>query len=227
MPTSLVQDKVQQAIAILQEQKVDLWLTFVRETSAFADPALGMIFGSGLTWHSALLIGRKGNRIAIVGRFEAETASRTDAYDEVIGYDQSIRPELLKALKRLNPKQIAVNFSVNDPNADGLSHGLFLSLQEYLADTPFADRLVSAETILSALRGRKTPGEVARIRKAVETTDKIYQRAFTHLKPGLTERQIAEFMHQQLTRGQHRARVAGRPRRARDVTRPARPPAAL
>lgn len=198
MPLTLVQEKVQQAIAILKEKKIDLWLTLVRETSAFRDPALDLIFGPNLTWHSALLIGRRGERIAIVGRFEVETAQRTGAYEQVIGYDQSIRPELLQVLRRLNPKQIAVNFSVNDPHADGLSHGLFLSLQEYLRDTPFAGRLVPAESILAALRGRKTAGEVARIRKAIETTEKIYQRAFAHLKPGLTEKHMADFMHEQM-----------------------------
>ena len=68
----------------------------------------------------------------------------------------------------------------------------------YLTQTPFASRLVSAEAIIGALRGRKTPSEVARIRQAAATTEEIYRRTFAFLQPGLTERQVGEFMHRQM-----------------------------
>ena len=195
---TLIQEKVFQAISILSELEIDLWLTFVRETSSFADPVLPFIYGADLTWHSALLITRGGERIAIVGRFEAETARRTGAYKQVIEYDESIKPILIEVLKRLNPRKIAINFSENDPVSDGLSLGMFRILQSYFDDTPFVDRLVSAEEIIAALRGRKTPDEIARIRSAVAVTSEIYQNTYNQIKPGTSERQIAEFMHAQL-----------------------------
>ena len=39
---TLIQEKVDQAIGILQEQQMDLWLTFVRETSGVSIPFLDM-----------------------------------------------------------------------------------------------------------------------------------------------------------------------------------------
>jgi Xaa-Pro aminopeptidase len=68
-------------------------------------------------------------------------------------------------------------------------------LCEYLAGTPYADRLVSAEPVINALRGRKTPAELARIRKAVEITNEIYDKTFAFIKVGMTEIEVGEYMH--------------------------------
>lgn len=195
---SLVQEKAQQAIDILKELDLDMWLTFVRETSAGSDPVLPLIYGVDLTWQSALIFTRSGERIAIVGRFEAEAARRTGVYDTVIYYDQSIKPELLNQLERLDPAQIAINFSIDDVHADGLSLGMYRLLCRYLEGTPYLSRLVSAEKLHSALRGRKTPQEIARIRKAIETTSSIFERTINHIKVGMTEEDVSDFMHAQL-----------------------------
>ena len=58
----------------------------------------------------------------------------------MIPYVESIQPPLVDTLKRLDPKTIAVNYSLDDVKADGLSHGMFLLLQEHLAGTPYRDR---------------------------------------------------------------------------------------
>ena len=196
--TTLIQEKVQQAVAILKEKDIDLWMTFVQETSAVLDPVLPLIYGATLTWQSALIITRTGETIAILGNLEAEAARRIGAYQEVIGYDKSIQPELVRIMQRLNPKQIAVNTSINDPTADGLTHGMYQQLNNYLAKTPYFERLISAEGIIMALRGRKTPTELACIRNAVDTTEEIYRRTFDYLQPGMTEKKVAQFMHAQI-----------------------------
>jgi Xaa-Pro aminopeptidase len=200
--TTLIQEKVQQSIGILQEKKIDLWLTLVRETSLSVDPNLPMIYGADLTWQSALIFTKNGERIAIVGRFEAETARRTEAYSEVIHYDEAFKPALLQVLNNLEPKTIAINYSVNDPVADGLSHGMYQLLMGILEGTPYINRLVSAEQIIGALRGRKTSVEIEWIRRAVATTEEIYKATFEFIQPGMSECQIANFMHNQIkTRG--------------------------
>lgn len=193
-PYALVQEKVTQATAILQEQGIDLWMTFVRESSAAGDPMLPFIYGHDVTWQSAFLITRQGQRIAILGHYDAENARRTGAYDEVITYHQAFSEALLPVLQRLDPAHIALNYSTTDVHADGLSVGLYRLLQEYLQGTPYAGRFVSAETIIGALRGRKTESEISRIEQAVQTTLAIYDRTLAHATVGMTERQVGDFM---------------------------------
>lgn len=101
---TLVHEKIEQTIGILQEQNVDLWMTFVRETSAVRDPALDFIYGHDVTWQSVLIFTKSGKKIAIVGRYDGETVQRIGAFDEVILYDTAFSQPLLEVLNRLNPR---------------------------------------------------------------------------------------------------------------------------
>ena len=120
---SLIHEKTAQAIQILKEKEIDLWMTFVRETSGVRDPVLDFILGPGdLTWESALIFTRAGQRIAIIGRFEREAVERLGVFDEIIVYDTALSGILRETLARLNPGQIAANFSHNNVHAAGLPH---------------------------------------------------------------------------------------------------------
>jgi Xaa-Pro aminopeptidase len=192
--SSLVHEKLDQAVEILREQDVDLWLTFVRETSLTNDPCLELIAGTYSVWTGAFIVSATGERVAIVGRFDAPSVDQVGGYD-VIGYDESIKPSLVETIERLGPHSIALNFSRSDPAADGLTHGLWLELQETFAGTPFADRFRSSEAIVNALRGRKSSGEVDRIREAVRETEEIFDVVTASLRPDLSELEIADVMH--------------------------------
>src|SRR5690606_8970033 len=160
MVSSIVKEKIEQAIKILNEKNVDTWITFVRESSTTRDPILDMIAGINFTWHSALIINKDGDTTAIVGSIEIDNLKSTDYYQNVIGYVQSIRESLLEYLKKKNPGKIAINYSKNSVLADGLTHGMYLILQDYLKGSGFEDKLISSEEIISALRGRKSPTEL-------------------------------------------------------------------
>jgi Xaa-Pro aminopeptidase len=193
---NLIDEKVTQAIEILQEKEIDLWLTFVRETSGVRDPVLDFLLGPGeLTWESAILLTRSGERIFILGRLEAEAVERLGVYQTILPYDTAVSGVLRETLAGLDPRQIAVNYSPNNVHADGLTHAMFLKLQTYLAGTPYADRLISAEGVISSLRGRKTTAETAKIKKAVEITGEIFQKTFAFLRAGMTEKEVGAEMH--------------------------------
>lgn len=195
---AIIREKTEQAVGALQEQKIDLWITFVRETTHVKDPMIDLLVGFHLTWPSALMIHRNGERVAIVGRYDVPNMKRLGAYSRVVGYDQSIQPLLLEEIQRWNPRKIAINYSESDPAADGLSYGMFRLLSRMLAATPYGSRLISAEQLIAALRGRKTRSEIALIEAAVVYTEDMLQ-AVTHLlRPGTSDLDIANFLHQSM-----------------------------
>jgi Xaa-Pro aminopeptidase len=188
-------EKLAQAIQILQELNLDAWLIFARETEETPERAWELLAPGMVVWESALLLTKHGDRIAIVGQGDDDAYRKSGWYSEVHSYVQSIRELLRATVTRLDPQQLALNFSESNPNADGLTHGMFLTLQKILRDTPYPARFISADPILSRLRGRKTAEELRRIRAAIKRTLLLFDETTALLKPGLSEKQIAEHFH--------------------------------
>ncbi|MHA1114602.1 MAG: M24 family metallopeptidase [Candidatus Heimdallarchaeaceae archaeon] len=191
----LIKEKVNQAIAILQELDIDMWLTYVRKTSEIHDPSLFFLTDSTwLTWQTCFILTKEGKKIVIVGRYDAPNIEKQEIYDEIILYDLGIKDELLNILGRYKPKTIAINYSEDNVAADGLTYGLFLKLRKILEDTPYKDRLVSSEKILSALRGRKTPEEVERIKQAIKISEIGHELLKDSIQLGMTETDLANIL---------------------------------
>jgi Xaa-Pro aminopeptidase len=191
---SIYKEKIQQAIQILNELNIDMWLTYVRETETIRDPSLDLILGTNCTWQSAFIITKSGETIAIVGSLDVANIKSKNLFNEVIGYVQGIKDDLMKVLEKFNPQKIAINFSRNSNLADGLTHGMYLDLIDKLNGSPFVDRLVSSEEIISLLRGRKSPTEIELMKEAIKITLEIFDLVSKFIKPGVSEKQIAEFI---------------------------------
>ncbi len=189
---SLIQEKIAQAAGILRELDVPCWLTFVRETGINGDPVMPFLAPSHVTWHSAFLVMADGEAHAIVGEFERKTLEETGAYRRVEGHVQGAKAPLLEFLRSRNPSSIAVNYSIDSEVCDGLTHGMYLTLQAWLAEIGFEGRLVSAERVISTLRARKTDEELSRMKTAIGLTEDIFAKVGRFLAPGVTERDVAE-----------------------------------
>lgn len=189
-------EKLAQANQILQELDVDAWLIFARETEETPERAWELLAPGMVVWQSAMLLTKKGDRIAIVGKGDDDEYRRRGWYTEVHSYVQGIGEILRETLTRLDPQQLALNYSESNPNADGLTHGMYLTLQKILQETPYAERFSSADPILSRLRGRKTPEELKRIRAAIERTLILFDETTARMKIGFSEKQIAQHFHE-------------------------------
>lgn len=201
--SGLTAAKLSQAAGLVAASEADVWLVFVRETAEGGDPVLPLIVEGGLTWQSALIVAASGRRVAVVGNYDADALRSSGDWDEVVPYVQGIRSDLVSALDRLvpdlpRPPRIAVDFSLDDPKADGLTHGMYLLLQDLLEATRFEGCCVSAESIVSGLRGRKVPEEVRRLRGAIRETEEIFREIGAHAGLGLTEREIFGFAQERI-----------------------------
>jgi len=198
MKALLVKEKVGQSVEILEEFNVDCWITFVRESSIMRDPMMDFLCEANMTWHSAFIITKSGATYAIVGQMEKQTIQDMKIYQNVYGYVEGIKEQLLKTLKEINPSTIAVNYSENSEVCDGLTHGMYLTLRKLLAEIGFESRIVSSEKIASSLKARKTATEVDRMKKAIRHTLEIFSLVRGYIQPGKTERQIADFMSREV-----------------------------
>lgn len=196
--TGLVAQKLQQATDILDEVDIDLWLVVARESDVLGDPSLPLIVGTSVTWESAFLISRTGEHKAIVGTGDVENVRQTGAWSDVEGYVESLGPPLKAAVASLDPGSIGLSYSTDNSMADGLTYGMYLELERFLGDTPYWTRVCSAELVASRLRARKSHEEIDRIQTAIKTTERIWDELAAWLKPGVSERDISDFMHSRL-----------------------------
>jgi Xaa-Pro aminopeptidase len=188
----LVVAKVKQAIDLLVEFDLPVWIVqFARETYEHPEPVQRLAVGTSVTWPAAFIVSAAGDSIAIIGTGDAENVRRVGAYEEVIGYVKDVAQPLRDVLDRLAPARIGLSYSIDDDSADNLAHGMYLMLQACLRGTAHAERLVSADHVLVALRARKLPQEINRIRGAIDTTLNILDEVEAIIAPGMTEIEIA------------------------------------
>ncbi len=153
-----------------------------------------LVVGTTVTWISAFVIPAQGEKTAIVGTYDVPNLQNTGNFERVLDYVGSPKDALLDTLRRTDPQSIAINISKSDKMADGLTTGLYLKLLEYLAGTPYAERLVPSDKLVSGVRGRKSPSEIARIRAAIDTTLGIFEQVAAFIKSGQTEAEIHRFV---------------------------------
>lgn len=192
---SLVEEKVSQAIEILNEVDIDVWLTYVRKTSEIPDPSLPFLLNKQfLTWETAIILSQEGKKIAICGRYDVPNIEAVDVYQKIISYDESIKTSLQNTLYSLNPSSIAVNYSQDNVAADGLTHGMWKKLQSMLKETQLLEQLTSSEPIISKLRGRKTATELERTKKSVRISQEGHTKLTNFITLGTTEQEIEEWL---------------------------------
>ena len=171
----------------MDKRGVDMWITFSREGNE--DPLAEDLQFDHLTWRSAAVIERDGERTAIVGSLESELVRSRRMYHKVIGYGrEGAAPALRELVSKRRPKRIAVNTSRDLGAADGLSSGMERYLRTALK--AYAKSFVSAEDIAIALRAKLIPEEVELLAKSIRECEGIYDELEQEIRPGRTDKQV-------------------------------------
>lgn len=187
-----IKQKIDQTFQVLEELDIDLWLVLCRETEVNSDPAMELVVGHNVVWTSAFIYSKKKEAIAIIGNLDKNDFERSGCFTEIIPYVEDFGKILKAKLKAMNPGKIALNYSLDNVSADGLSLGLYKMLNLCLEGTPFINRFMSAEEIISKIRGRKSHLEIENIKRAVEIANVAWKRLISKPLIGLTEIEISE-----------------------------------
>jgi len=194
----IVSEKIEQIPAILIELDIDLWFIFLRETSMMADPMLSLVVGDNVTWQSCFFFSRSGEHVALVGDLDKDIIERSGRFSKVLTYTENVNDDIQKTVKHFDPNRIAINYSENNVAADGLTHGMYLLLKKYLDGTEYINRLVSAETICSKVRSRKTKTEIEYLGIAAQKAVSAWENALPLINVGMTEIEIGAILEKEI-----------------------------
>ena len=183
----------------MRENGIDMWIVAMRE--GHHDP-LWEVLGRGYVGPTGYYIftDRGGDRI------ERVAIGITDHDREACGaYDADLDGTDLAAFVRArNPKRIGLNMSEEMGMADGLSYTLYRKIVADLG-AALAQRVVSAEKLVSDFSSRRVASELVAFGDATEMGRQLAERALSNevITPGVTTlRDVAWWVQeQQLQRG--------------------------
>ena len=190
--SELVSGKQSQAIEFMHQKDIDMWITFVREGT---DSVLtSMISGSEhVVQNAALIFTSAGDQIAILEPIDVQNGVGT-LFNEVIGFKNDIAEPLRQVWKRFDPGKVAINYSINEFTADGLSYGMYLRLMEALGPLGLKEKMISSQDIVIQIRAVKNRVEIERMKKALEYIDAIGNDITREIKAGVTNEQLMDFV---------------------------------
>jgi len=194
MDYSVNRQKMNQAIAYLKDNDIDLWLIMTSESS---DPCLPLLTGVATVGQGAFLLTKSGEKYAVCSQIDAQDIEQSGLFNEVMTYSKCFSSVLKDIVKELSPKQIALNYSVNDHLADGLTTGRYRALVKMLENV-FTGKYVSSEGFLTLLRSIKTNIEIEKIQKAVQVTQEIYDSVFSQIATGMTEKEVGQLFVEEM-----------------------------
>ena len=179
----------------LKENNVNAWLITGRESIMKSEPILPVLGDMDFIIATTLIFTDQAKCIAIVSPLDVEGYKLIDGIDEVYEYKTTMEETIYEVLSKLKPNTLALNYSSVDSAADGLTVGMYKMLESVFKRLDFDMNIVSANNIVSDVRGQKTSSQIAKIKHCVLKADEYLRKLPSVCKEGTTSLDIFNFLH--------------------------------
>ncbi|MEF9961217.1 MAG: Xaa-Pro peptidase family protein [Erysipelotrichaceae bacterium] len=191
-------EKLELAYQALNEQNIDMWIIAGQESGTISEPILPVISDHEFIGETALIFMKDKSAYAICSPIDKNGYINTGIFKKVIDYPVSFSETIGELIELVQPKQIALDFSENDPSSDGLSCGTYDHLKEGFTIAGFKGKIVSAKPIVNIVRGCKSDWELKKITNACEKAEEIFQAAAHVIKAGVNAQAVFAFFQKQV-----------------------------
>lgn len=182
-------EKVAQLERLMKERGFDALAIPAREAS---DPLLPFLTGEDAIHPCFALFRPDGRHLMIASPSDEKKYLQPGIFQEVRVYGASMWEKVKEVLEEANLSSMALNISMEDGNADGLTYGQYLQLEEAIGKERLASLERSSEELVSELHSVKTPTEVECLRRCIGITTDIYDEVFSNIRCGMTEREVGD-----------------------------------
>ncbi len=193
-------EKVKIAIDVLKEKDIDMWIIAGQESATNSEPILSIMSDAEFIGLTACIFNKDGTTAAICTPIDKNGYIHHGVFDEVIEFPLSFTDTLASYILKKGPNKIALDYSLENPSADGLTLGMYMTLKEAFTKAGFDGEVISSEDIIVDVRGIKTEDELAKIKKACEEAEKIFIDAKTVIKVGANCKDVYAFFQREVER---------------------------
>ncbi|MBE6114669.1 MAG: aminopeptidase P family protein [Erysipelotrichaceae bacterium] len=193
-------EKIKIAYQALQEENIDMWIIAGQESATNSEPILDVMSDAEFIGCTALIFCKDGTSAAVCTPIDYNGYVHQGVFDEVVAFPISFTDTLAEVIKKKAPSKIGLDYSLNNPSADGLSVGMYHLLQEAFQKAEYQGEVVSAEKIVVRVRGIKTEEEIAKIKRACEEAEIIFHDAKNYIKAGLNCQDVYAWFQNEVER---------------------------
>jgi len=192
---NLNKEKLPIIFEALKRNNIDAWMIMGRETIMNSEPILPVLGDMSFIIATSLIF-TKDKCLAIVSPLDVDGYKMIEGIDEVYEYPTTMEETIVKVLNDLKPAKLALNINNADAAADGLTMGMYMSLQNdvfpYLEVKP---EIVSSMSVVSEVRGRKTASQIEKIKVCTLKAEEYLMRVPEVCHEGTTSIEIFNFLH--------------------------------